>query len=134
LPSRKVAPSNGKPLFWLAGATKIGAILGGSNYIAGKAKGMFAGLRRNYLMKITLRIIVDIILAIAIIQGWWFVALPLALFGVWYFQYFLEIIFAGLAYDSLFGCTACINIVDHLGFIIGCSISIGFYLIKNIVR
>src|SRR3990167_3703972 len=31
-------PVEWQSLFWLAGATKIGAILGGSNYIAGRKK------------------------------------------------------------------------------------------------
>ncbi|OHA24639.1 MAG: hypothetical protein A3B11_00450 [Candidatus Taylorbacteria bacterium RIFCSPLOWO2_01_FULL_44_26] len=39
-------PVEWQSLFWLAGATKIGiAILGGSNCIAGEAKGIFTGLQ-----------------------------------------------------------------------------------------
>jgi hypothetical protein len=53
--------------------------------------------------KIIFRIILDILIILCVIQGWWFVALPLALIGVWKCGTFIEIIIAGIMYDSLFG-------------------------------
>jgi hypothetical protein len=54
-------------------------------------------------MRIALRIILGILIALAVLQGWWFLALPLGLIGAWVFPVYAEIIIAGIAYDALFG-------------------------------
>jgi hypothetical protein len=49
------------------------------------------------------RIILDILIAVAVLNGWWFIALPLGIYGVWKFPGYIELICAGVAYDALFG-------------------------------
>lgn len=54
-------------------------------------------------MKTLPRIIIGIIILIAAVEGWWFVALPVIIFASWMYPYFFEGILGGLVYDSLFG-------------------------------
>ena len=49
------------------------------------------------------RIIFDIVIAVSILSGWWFLALPIAICGAWLFSSYVEIIIAGIAYDAFFG-------------------------------
>jgi hypothetical protein len=49
------------------------------------------------------RIILGIIIVLCVIQGWWFIALPLAFVCAWMFSSFVELMIAGIVYDSLFG-------------------------------
>lgn len=49
------------------------------------------------------RIIFDIVIAISVLSGWWFIALPVAICGTCLFSYFIEIVIAGIAYDAFFG-------------------------------
>ena len=53
--------------------------------------------------KIIGRIIFDLVIAISVLSGWWFIALPVAVCGAWLFSYFAEIVIAGVAYDAFFG-------------------------------
>ncbi|KND49889.1 MAG: hypothetical protein AB197_00050 [Parcubacteria bacterium C7867-002] len=55
------------------------------------------------MQKILLRLIIDIGIAYAVLNGWWFIVLPLSFVGIWIFPFFIEIVIAGLIYDSLFG-------------------------------
>lgn len=45
----------------------------------------------------------DIVIAFCVIQGWWFIALPLAFGCAWRLSAYIELVIAGIAYDSLFG-------------------------------
>jgi len=49
-----------------------------------------------------IRLLLDILLFICVLQGWWFFALPLGMVGVFYYAYFFEIVIAGVAYSALF--------------------------------
>lgn len=49
------------------------------------------------------RILLDIVIAFCVIQGWWFIALPLAFGCAWRLSAYIELVIAGIAYDSLFG-------------------------------
>ena len=53
--------------------------------------------------KILSRILIDVLIAISLLSGGWFVALPLCMLGSYAFSYFIEAIVAGIVYDSLFG-------------------------------
>lgn len=55
------------------------------------------------MQKIIIRLCIDIAIAFAVLNGWWFVAIPLSFVGIWLFPFFIEILVAGLVYDSLFG-------------------------------
>jgi hypothetical protein len=67
--------------------------------------------------KIFIRIIIDIVIGITIIYGWWPLALVVVLIGIWMYDYFFEAIIAGLAYDSLFGLVPETGSIGYLGII-----------------
>ncbi len=52
---------------------------------------------------ITLRITLDIVILIAVLLGWWFVFIPLAVIGAWLFPRYVEIVIAGFLHDALYG-------------------------------
>ena len=81
-----------------------------------------------------IRLVIDLLIAFFIINGWWFLALLLALYGLWKFQYFVECIIFGIAFDSLFGFMKDIHIYSYLGTIIGFVTFISVVLFKNMVR
>lgn len=84
--------------------------------------------------KIFYRIIVDVLIAICILQGWWFVALPIAIISVWRFPGYIEIIVAGIAYDSLFGYSAEYGIWGYAGTLIATFIFVSLFFIRKLLR
>lgn len=83
----------------------------------------------------TTRILFDLFLAFFILEGWWFLAMPLALFGVWIFRYYyVEMILAGLIYDSLFGFLPNGDIYSYAGTILAIMLSIIAAYTKRVVR
>ena len=85
-------------------------------------------------MKLSFRIITDLLLLISVVNGWWFIALPLSLMGAWNFPYFIEIILAGIAYDSLFGLVPEMGLWGYAGTIMAVIGSIVANVLKKIVR
>jgi len=85
-------------------------------------------------MKLSFRIITDLLLLISVVNGWWFIALPLSLMGAWNFPYFIEIILAGIAYDSLFGFVPEMGLWGYAGTIMAVIGSIVANVLKKIVR
>jgi hypothetical protein len=85
-------------------------------------------------MKIILRIITDIIIFVAILNGWWIIALPLAMFGAWFFRYFIEIILAGMAYDALFNMIQGSGWKGYIGTIIAVILFLIAHFLKKSVR
>lgn len=85
---------------------------------------------------IIIRAVIDLLLFISIIHGWWFIALPLVMFGVWRLKYFIEIFIAGLIYDSLFGFVTSGDrfILGYIGIISSGVIFLLVKLFKNILR
>lgn len=97
----------------------------------------FDKIRFNYLImdnKLSYRVIFDIIIFLCIFHGWWFVVLPLAIFGLWRYPYFVEIIFAGIIYDSLFGFQSDMILWGYLGIIVSIVVFGAVLLLKKIVR
>ena len=84
--------------------------------------------------RITTRIIIDILLAIFVLNGWWFFALILGLFGAWYMPYFVEAIIAGIIYDALFGAAAGMGLWGYMGTIIGVVVFVLLRGLKKAVR
>lgn len=80
------------------------------------------------------RIFFDILVFAAILNAWWFVALPLALVGAWIFPYYLELILAGVVYDALFGMTAGLGIRGYAGTGVSVIVFVVVVLIKRRVR
>ncbi len=81
-----------------------------------------------------IRIVIDIILFVAVINGWWPLAIPLAILGAWYWPHFVEIIVAGVAYDALFGMIPGTGWHGWIGTIISVVLYTVILLIKKTVR
>ena len=64
---------------------------------------------------LTLRIVLDIALFLAVIFGWWYVALPLGLILVWAFPWYAELVAAGFIYDALFGMNRGLGVLGFMG-------------------
>jgi hypothetical protein len=80
------------------------------------------------------RIILDILIALCIIQGWWFIALPLCILGIWRHGYFLEILLAGFAYDALFGAGTDIAVMRYVGISVATAVFVIFLFLKKMLR
>ncbi|MFA6459041.1 MAG: hypothetical protein WCV79_01420 [Candidatus Paceibacterota bacterium] len=80
------------------------------------------------------RIFADILVVIFLIQGWWFVALPVLLIGAWSFPFYFELILAGIFYDSLFGMAGAQGIYGYVGTIVTSVFFIVIFFAKRIVR
>ena len=84
---------------------------------------------------IALRVVVDIILALCVIFGWWYAALPLGLIASWFFPYYAEFILAGISYDALFGLgdpTA--GLWAYSGTIVSVIAAVSIYFVKRSIR
>ncbi len=81
-----------------------------------------------------LRITTNLIVLIAIIHGWWFIALPLVIIGCWFFPYYIEIMIGGFIYDALFGTTSGTGLMAYSGIIISIVIFAGIIVIKQNIR
>lgn len=64
------------------------------------------------------RLICDLLILISVMNGWWPVAVIIGLVGNWYFSYFIEIIIAGIIFDSLFGYDQYLGLAGYYGTII----------------
>jgi hypothetical protein len=84
--------------------------------------------------KVASRILLDACIFLVIIHGWWFVALPLALIGVSRHAYFIELIIAGLIYDSLFGLGPEMGIWGYVGILSSAGIFTLALIFKKIMR
>ncbi|MDE1974918.1 MAG: hypothetical protein KGI49_00155 [Patescibacteria group bacterium] len=83
---------------------------------------------------VVIRVILDIVLAVSIIFGWWFVFVPLGLLCLWMFPYYAELIAAGFLYDSLFDMDRGLGVVGFSGIIITAVITVAFSVLKLVVR
>jgi hypothetical protein len=81
-----------------------------------------------------MRIIIGIILFISVIQGWWFIAVPLCLYGSWRYPLYLETLMAGIAYDSLFGYNHPAGLQGYLGTAVAAGIVILILILKKVMR
>ena len=84
--------------------------------------------------KITGRIILDIVIAISVLSGWWFIALPVAICGAWLFSYFIEIVIAAIAYDAFFGMVPSMGWKGYVATIISVVILLIVDGLKKVVR
>jgi len=80
------------------------------------------------------RILFDVIIAISVLSGWWFIALPVALCGAWLFSYFIEIVIAGIAYDAFFGMVPSMGWKGYVATIISIIILLIVTALKRVVR
>ncbi len=80
------------------------------------------------------RILLDLVLFISIINGWWFVALPFIVIGIWRLYFVVEIVIAGIMYDALFGMVATAGIWGYAGTITAVLILVVIRILKRVIR
>ncbi len=80
------------------------------------------------------RILIDLILFISVLNGWWFVALPLVILVGWFFPFFIELLIAGIMYDSLFGFTPSLGTSGYQGTISAGVLFIALFILKKVMR
>ena len=81
------------------------------------------------------RTILDIILFISIIQGWWYIVLPVSMLGLWLFElYGIEAVLAGIMFDALFGMNSVMGIWGYSGIITAMLLLSVKAIIKKLVR
>jgi len=80
------------------------------------------------------RILIDIVLLLAVIYGWWVVAIIFSLIAIAYFQNFIELIIFGLIFDALFGFNENLGVFGFAGVIYSVSIYLIFFWLKKILR
>jgi len=78
----------------------------------------FAGMTQKMNKNTIKRLICDLLILISVMNGWWPIAIVVGLFGNWFFLYFIEIIIAGVIFDSLFGYNQYLGVVGYYGTII----------------
>lgn len=83
---------------------------------------------------IIMRIVIDFIILISIISGWWHVALLISLVSFMFFPFFLEIIIFGIIFDALFGYNQSLGISKYVGTILSVSIFLIIYWLQNTLR
>ena len=84
--------------------------------------------------RLTIRILADLCLAFSIINGWWFVALVIAIPAVWFEPFFVEMIVAGVAYDSLFGMVRTMGLKGYIASIIAVALYVIISFLKRTFR
>lgn len=83
---------------------------------------------------LTLRITIDVIIVIAVLMGWWFVALPVGIIAAWVFPKYLELIVFSFMHDVLFGFSNSMIIWSYSWTIVSSIIIVAMYFLKVIVR
>jgi hypothetical protein len=86
---------------------------------------------KNFILK---RIALDALVILFIIHGFWYIALPLVLFGLWILPFYYEILFAGVMYDSLFGMNNSLGWRGYAGFFLAVIISGIIFFIRRYLR
>ncbi len=80
------------------------------------------------------RILVDVSLAICVICGWWYVALPIGLLALWKLPSFVEIIVAGYAFDALYGFSPALGLWAYAGTLITVIAALIAFTMKSSLR
>lgn len=80
------------------------------------------------------RTVIDLLIILTILNGWWYIALAVAIFSVWSFDHFIEIIIAGVIFDSLFGYSEYLGIAGYCGTILSITIFMIAELVKKFLR
>ena len=80
------------------------------------------------------RFVIDCGLGIALIQGWWFVCIPLSVCGLWMYPFFVEGVIAGFVYDALYGLIPGMGVRAYGGTIITVGMTLVSGIFKTIVR
>lgn len=84
--------------------------------------------------KVLARIAFDLVIAVCILNGWWFIAVPVGIAAAWFFPYFVELIIAGVAYDAVFGMIPGSGVKGYAGTVAAIVILVALALLKKVVR
>lgn len=80
------------------------------------------------------RIVLDIVLLLAVMFGFWYVALILGLYGLFRHPLFIEIICAGVIYDMLFRVLPDSGIRGYTGSLVALAVFLFYMSIRSAVR
>ena len=80
------------------------------------------------------RIIIDFIIFVFVLEGWWYAILPLGIVALWSFPFYIEFLLFGIIYDSLFGFTFAIGWFGYTGTIVTLLISISMSSLRGKLR
>jgi len=81
-----------------------------------------------------IRVIIDIVLCFAILQGWWHAALIAGIIGLIFCRNYFEIIIAGIAYDALFHPVIGTVLKNHAAAIVAVCAYAVTMLVRSFVR
>ncbi len=84
--------------------------------------------------RVSFRILIDLVVFISIIHGWWFIALPVVILVGWFFPFFIELLIAGIMYDALFGFTPSLGIAGYQGTISAAVLFVALFILKKVMR
>ncbi len=82
----------------------------------------------------SLRIIVDVVVLVSVLLGWWYIALPVAVLAAWMLPYYFEFLLAGLIFDSLYGFGRGLGIFGYFGIVISVVALVLAQFLKLIVK
>jgi hypothetical protein len=80
------------------------------------------------------RIVIDFIILISVISGWWHIALIISMISLMFFPFFIEMIIFGIIFDALFGYNQSLGISKYAGTILSVSIFLIIYWLQNTLR
>ncbi|MEI6304868.1 MAG: hypothetical protein WCP09_02500 [Candidatus Taylorbacteria bacterium] len=86
------------------------------------------------IFKFLRRIIFDVAILACLVQGWWYAALIVAVIAAWNHKMYVELIIAGLIYDSLYGPVSMNNMTTHIGLTICVVLFILIGIMKKVIR
>ncbi|MDE2038038.1 MAG: hypothetical protein KGI69_02335 [Patescibacteria group bacterium] len=82
----------------------------------------------------SLRITMDILLAVSVIFGWWYISIPFGLICLWMFPYYGEFIVFGFLYDEIFTMGRGLGLWSFAGLLVTTAATIAFSIFKLVVR
>ncbi len=84
--------------------------------------------------RIITRVIIDLLMFLCVMQGWWFAALPLGIVGALMFPFFIELVIAGVVYDALFGFAEGQGFVGYVGTVVSVAFIFVVVFVKKMMR
>lgn len=83
---------------------------------------------------LAIRILLYMLISFSLINGWWFIALPLLFVGIWQFSFRIEILISGVLYDALFGMIPSTGIWGYAGTIVAIIILVTQSVLHKVIR
>jgi hypothetical protein len=81
-----------------------------------------------------IRIILDILIFLSVLQGWWLFVLLFGVVGAWKYSFFIEFVIAGIVFDSLFGLVPERGVGSYLATILSLILTIAIGGLGNVIR